>query len=98
MSFGSGSWSSPGFVSVGRLFFFSLDVGGWRLDCDHPVLTLAPSSINESATAKKRYERLNLINFDSEGHKRGRMMACLLGRLPLSDSGSDAFQSSDARA
>src|ERR1044071_3290268 len=82
MSLGIGScWPSPGFVSLGRLFFFSLELGGRRLDCDHPVLTLAPSSNNESATAKNGYERLILINFDSEGHKRGRMTACLLGRL-----------------
>ena len=44
---------SPGLaVSPGRLFFFSLEVGGWRLDCDHPGLILAPSSNNESAIAK----------------------------------------------
>src|SRR6185369_7444721 len=62
MSLGRGSWlGSPGFVSPGRLFFFSLEVGGWRLVWDHPGLTLAPSSSNESATAKKRYERVNLI-------------------------------------
>src|SRR6185436_11110696 len=75
MSLGRGSWlGSSGLVSPGRLFFFSLDVGGWRLDCDHPELTLAPSSNNESATAKNRYERLNLIISTPVGHKRGRKL------------------------
>src|SRR6185436_11098571 len=84
MSLGRGSWlGSPGLVSPGRLFFFSLDVGGWRLDCDHPGLTLAPSSNNESATAKKRYERVNLIinRLPTTKSEEGRYPA--LGRLPV---------------
>src|SRR5215213_3028838 len=83
-SLGSGSCPcSPGFVvSLGRLFFLSLEVGGWRLDCDHPGLTFAPSSNNESATPKSGYKRLNLIVSTPEGHKRGRLAPA--GRLSLS--------------
>src|SRR5688572_24399629 len=72
-SLGSGS-CSPSFVGVspGRLFFFSLDVGGCRRDCDCPGCTYKPRiSRHERTTPKSGYARLNLIVFNSRGSEEG---------------------------
>src|SRR5688572_31935951 len=71
-SLGSGS-CSPSFVGVspGRLFFFSLDVGGCRRDCDCPGCTYKPRiSRHERTTPKSGYARLNLIVFNSRGARK----------------------------
>src|SRR5829696_3126375 len=71
---GSGScWSPCLGVSPGRLFFFSLLLGGCRRDCDQPGLTFTPINNRERAIAKSEYDRLNLIVSTPEGHKRGRL-------------------------
>src|SRR5262245_55645839 len=62
-SFGSGSCSpSFGGVSPGRLFFFSLEVGGCRRDCDKLGFTHNPRiSRHERTIPKSGYARLNFI-------------------------------------
>src|SRR5688572_8350205 len=63
-SFGRGS-CSPSFVGVvspGRLFFFSLEVGGCRRDCDKPGFTYNPRINKQARTIPKSgYARLNFI-------------------------------------
>src|SRR5215212_4033823 len=95
---GSGScWSPCLGVSPGRLFFFSLLVGGCRRDCDQPGLTFTAINNRERAIAKSEYDRLNLIVSTPEGHKRGRS-APTTYRLASQLIRLRGFQSCDAGA
>src|ERR1700754_608981 len=67
MSCATGS-CSPGFgASPGRLFFFSLDVGGWRRDCEKPGIIMPITSNTERDKAKNAYIRLDFIVLTPEG-------------------------------
>jgi len=63
----SGGSGSSGFspccpVSVGRLFFFSVDVGGWRRDCPstplRPTLASKEKMTIEAKDARASFENL----------------------------------------
>src|SRR5438045_406941 len=76
---GSGCCWSPGLgVSPGRLFFFSLVVGGCRRDCDQPIFTFDPINSSERTIPITGYDLLNLISSTPEGHsEEGWRLTCV---------------------